>query len=176
MAVDRYRMPAPWGAIELCAEDGELCGVRPLLESVPAPSSAPEGIAEMMETIEGLLATPSATAPELRQRLFALAAFKRLTPFAQQVLAAASEIEPGAWLTYTELARAAGSPAGARAAGQALAHNPFPILIGCHRVCSAAERTHFDILKPETFRPKAYMGEAALAGVAQWLRLADLSL
>ena len=53
---------------------------------------------------------------------------------------------------------------------------PFPILIGCHRVCGASEKEAFDILHPESFKPQAYLGCETLSPVAQWLRLADLSL
>ena len=36
--------------------------------------------------------------------------------------------------TYREMAAAAGSPRGARAAGNALGGNPIPIVVPCHRV------------------------------------------
>ncbi|HSM74186.1 MAG TPA: methylated-DNA--[protein]-cysteine S-methyltransferase, partial [Desulfobacterales bacterium] len=36
--------------------------------------------------------------------------------------------------TYREVAQAAGNPGAARAAGTALAKNPYPVLIPCHRV------------------------------------------
>jgi methylated-DNA-[protein]-cysteine S-methyltransferase len=37
-------------------------------------------------------------------------------------------------MTYSQLARAAGSPRGGRAAGRVMANNPFALLIPCHRV------------------------------------------
>ena len=40
----------------------------------------------------------------------------------------------GKVLTYSELAAAAGSPRAVRAAGQAMARNPVPIVVPCHRV------------------------------------------
>ena len=36
--------------------------------------------------------------------------------------------------TYSELAVAAGSPHAVRAAGNAMARNPIPIVVPCHRV------------------------------------------
>ncbi len=36
--------------------------------------------------------------------------------------------------TYREIAAAAGSPNGSRAAGNALGANPIPIIVPCHRV------------------------------------------
>ncbi len=40
----------------------------------------------------------------------------------------------GETISYGELAQLAGSPRAARAAGQAMRHNPIPIVIPCHRV------------------------------------------
>jgi O-6-methylguanine DNA methyltransferase len=44
---------------------------------------------------------------------------------------------PGSTVSYRELAEAAGSPAASRAVGQAMARNPFPIVVPCHRVLGA---------------------------------------
>jgi methylated-DNA-[protein]-cysteine S-methyltransferase len=57
-----------------------------------------------------------------------------LTPFQQKVLRAAARIPCGSVATYGGLARKIGSPRGARAVGNALGRNPFPLLIPCHRV------------------------------------------
>ncbi len=57
-----------------------------------------------------------------------------LTPFQQKVLRAAARIPYGRVDTYGGLARKIGSPRGARAVGNALGRNPFPLLIPCHRV------------------------------------------
>jgi len=58
-------------------------------------------------------------------------------PFHRKVLAAARRIPCGRTVTYGELARRAGSPRAARAAGQAMAHNPVPLIVPCHRVVAA---------------------------------------
>jgi methylated-DNA-[protein]-cysteine S-methyltransferase len=55
-------------------------------------------------------------------------------PFLLRVWRAAQAIPPGQTLTYGELARLAGSPRAARAVGRAMATNPWPILVPCHRV------------------------------------------
>lgn len=57
-----------------------------------------------------------------------------LTPFQRRILAALARVGPGRRTTYGALARAAGSPAAARAAGQAMRRNPVPLLLPCHRV------------------------------------------
>ena len=54
--------------------------------------------------------------------------------FHRAVLRACSKIRYGQTLTYSELATAAGRPRAIRAAGTAMARNPLPILIPCHRV------------------------------------------
>lgn len=67
----------------------------------------------------------------------ALLAKSELTAFQQRVLEVTAKIAPGERLTYGELARCTGSPGAARAVGTALARNPFPVLIPCHRVVRA---------------------------------------
>lgn len=58
----------------------------------------------------------------------------RLTPFQWQVLAAAMTIPLGETRSYKWVARKIGRPQAARAVGQALRKNPFPLIIPCHRV------------------------------------------
>ena len=53
--------------------------------------------------------------------------------FQRKVLLAEYGIPRGAVSTYQRIARHLGSPNGARAVGNALATNPFPIIIPCHR-------------------------------------------
>jgi methylated-DNA-[protein]-cysteine S-methyltransferase len=55
-------------------------------------------------------------------------------PFGRRVLRKTAAIPYGAHLSYAEVAAEAGSPRGARAAGNALGANPIPIVIPCHRV------------------------------------------
>ena len=55
-------------------------------------------------------------------------------PFFQKVWAEVKRIPYGETLTYAELAKRLGKPKAARAVGQALAMNPLPIIIPCHRV------------------------------------------
>ncbi|HEX8743656.1 MAG TPA: methylated-DNA--[protein]-cysteine S-methyltransferase [Thermoleophilaceae bacterium] len=57
-----------------------------------------------------------------------------LGPFARKVLGRTARIPYGKVSTYGEVAAAAGSPRASRAAGNALASNPIPIVIPCHRV------------------------------------------
>jgi methylated-DNA-[protein]-cysteine S-methyltransferase len=54
--------------------------------------------------------------------------------FTRRVLQRTARIPVGQTLTYREVAADAGSPAGSRAAGNALGSNPIPIVVPCHRV------------------------------------------
>lgn len=55
------------------------------------------------------------------------------TPFQRRVLLAESRIPRGWTSTYGRIARHVGRPRAARAVGTALARNPFPVVIPCHR-------------------------------------------
>jgi methylated-DNA-[protein]-cysteine S-methyltransferase len=54
--------------------------------------------------------------------------------FGRRVLERTARIPYGEVSTYRDIAAAAGSPRGARAAGNALGANPIPIVVPCHRV------------------------------------------
>jgi methylated-DNA-[protein]-cysteine S-methyltransferase len=55
-------------------------------------------------------------------------------PFGRQVLEACRRIEFGRTMTYAGLAGQLGRPHAARAVGNALAANPVPLIVPCHRV------------------------------------------
>jgi len=57
-----------------------------------------------------------------------------LSPFQQKVYKAAMKVPYGTVDTYGNLARRIGCPKGARAVGGALAKNPFPLVVPCHRI------------------------------------------
>lgn len=63
-----------------------------------------------------------------------------LPPFRRHVLEVVRTIPAGETMSYGEVAEAVGSPGAARAVGQALGRNPFPIVIPCHRVLAAGGR------------------------------------
>jgi O-6-methylguanine DNA methyltransferase len=56
------------------------------------------------------------------------------TPFVRAVLLKTAQIPRGQVRTYSWVAREIGHPAAVRAVGTALANNPIPVLIPCHRV------------------------------------------
>jgi O-6-methylguanine DNA methyltransferase len=89
--------------------------------AVPAASALP-GLAEALRSGRG---------DRLRYDLRGVSGFQAV------VLAATLRIPPGEVRTYGELAAELGKPRAARAVGQALARNPVPVLVPCHRVVAA---------------------------------------
>ena len=57
--------------------------------------------------------------------------------FHQRVWRALAEIPAGSTISYGEMARRAGEPGAAQAAGVALNRNPIPLILPCHRVVGA---------------------------------------
>lgn len=94
-----------------------------------------------------------------------------MTPFRREVYAAARRIPRGTLATYAELGKAAGSPNGARAVGRAMATNPWPLVVPCHRVVGSegdltgfsapgGTRTKAELLRIEGYVPPASSGPA----------------
>ena len=88
-------------------------------------------IAELVEQVQRLLLGETVT---LSLEWLAL---EHCSPFQRRVFLADYRIPRGQVTTYGLLARYLGVPGGARAVGGALAHNPFPIVIPCHRVIAS---------------------------------------
>jgi methylated-DNA-[protein]-cysteine S-methyltransferase len=65
---------------------------------------------------------------------------EQCTTFQRMVLLAESEVPRGWVTTYARIARNLGIHDGARAVGNALAQNPFPIIIPCHRAIRSDSR------------------------------------
>ena len=57
--------------------------------------------------------------------------------FDRRVYALARSIRPGTTLSYGEIAERLGDPTLSRDVAQALAHNPFALIVPCHRVLAA---------------------------------------
>ncbi len=61
-------------------------------------------------------------------------ALDRCPPFHKKVYKKLMNVPYGKTVTYAELARMAGNPKASRAVGSAMAKNPLPLIIPCHRV------------------------------------------
>ena len=63
-----------------------------------------------------------------------------LPPFHARVYEASRKVKSGTTVSYGELATRAGSPGASRAVGQAMARNPFFVVVPCHRVAASAKK------------------------------------
>ncbi|WP_372672942.1 methylated-DNA--[protein]-cysteine S-methyltransferase [Amycolatopsis kentuckyensis] len=63
--------------------------------------------------------------------------FSAVPEFNRRAYEVARAIPPGKTLTYGDIAHRLGRPGSAQAVGQAMGHNPFPIIVPCHRVLAA---------------------------------------
>jgi len=121
------------GLVRLAYLDGDAedAVLEDLAERVsPRVLSAPRRLDEPRRELEQYF--------EGRRRRFELPLDWRLTGgFGRRVLEATAAIPYASVRSYREVAAAAGSPRGSRAAGNALGHNPLPIIVPCHRVLHA---------------------------------------
>lgn len=92
-------------------------------EAVPAPA-----IAAIVEAMQRLLAGEHVDLRDVPLDLTPIDDFRR------RVYAVTRAIAPGRVLTYGAVAERVGADGSARAVGQALGANPFPIVVPCHRV------------------------------------------
>jgi len=136
-------MTVPIGSLVLCAHKGCLSGVTILdpaavTDLPPAhalPGADPDRVVLMQaqEQLEQYFAG--------QRRCFHLPIdLSGLPPFTRRVLETLQAVPFGASITYGELAVRAGTPRAARAVGQAMAANPLPIIIPCHRVLAVGGR------------------------------------
>lgn len=113
--------------VQLDFDAGRLVSVRitdrpdPATSLSPAAQRALELVARHLETgREDLRAIP--------------VDFGALPPFHRRTLELLRDVPPGRPTTYGELARRLGEPGASRAVGGAMAANPMPIVVPCHRV------------------------------------------
>ena len=86
------------------------------------------------DAIDGMTAVMAGQARDLRDVPLDQ---RGIDDFRQAVYAATRDIPAGTTRSYGEVAKAIGLPDGARDVGTALARNPFPIIVPCHRVVAA---------------------------------------
>lgn len=110
---------------------------------LPKARRRAEDIVQMNFPGASLLSCPQIT--ELGERLqsflageaiefeLTLLALERYSEFQRKVLVAEHGVPRGWVSTYGRIAKSLGSPQAARAVGNGLARNPFPVIIPCHR-------------------------------------------
>ncbi len=129
-----------WGphgivAVQLPQPDEQQTRTRLLHRAPDAEEMAPP--LAIAEAIAAMVALLGGEARDLRGIVLDLAG---VPEFNQKVYAIAREIPPGATLTYGDIARRLGGVALSRDVGQALGHNPCPIVVPCHRVLAAGAK------------------------------------
>ncbi|MCS6983523.1 MAG: methylated-DNA--[protein]-cysteine S-methyltransferase [Leptospiraceae bacterium] len=78
----------------------------------------------------------------------------KLSPFLENVYRALNKIPYGKTVTYGELGLMAGYTHAGRAVGQAMAKNPIPVFIPCHRVVACSSLGGYT---PDPFLKKALL-------------------
>jgi methylated-DNA-[protein]-cysteine S-methyltransferase len=131
---------SPRGLVRIqLPEDGPEATLRRLVATVALPdgggSTTPPAVVQA--AINRIIRHLTGKEAGLERILLDL---EGIPPFHRKVYEAARRIASGTILTYGELAANAGSPMGARAVGQAMAKNPVPIVVPCHRVIAASGR------------------------------------
>ena len=127
-------------ALGRCAVRWTDAGISGVLLPTAAGRAGPrieDGVAVpsfVRDAIDGMVAVMAGEARDLRAIPLDDAAVDEVR---RAVYAATREIPPGATRSYGEVARAIGRPDAARDVGAALARNPFPIVVPCHRVVAA---------------------------------------
>jgi methylated-DNA-[protein]-cysteine S-methyltransferase len=125
--IDRLLLPDPDGTVS----DSRLRGSLPGRErSGRAPTAIRSVARRLARHLNGRLDRFEDVSLDL----------SRVSPFNRKVYRTLRGIEPGRTLTYGELAGRVGRPGAARAVGRAMATNPVPLLVPCHRVVGADRR------------------------------------
>jgi methylated-DNA-[protein]-cysteine S-methyltransferase len=131
-------------ALGTCAVSWSDAGITRILLPGAGPQAAPAGPARPAP--ESVLAAVAAIAQlldgERTDLRWVVLDESGIDAFRRDVYGAAREVPPGKTVSYGEIAHAIGKPDAPRAVGAALAENPFPIVVPCHRVLSAGGELH----------------------------------
>jgi methylated-DNA-[protein]-cysteine S-methyltransferase len=127
---------SPYGALLLAASEKGLCGVY-----FDRQKHSPKRGRDWRHAPENPhLARAKRQLAEYfagKRRDFDLELDPAGSSFQKRVWSAISRVPYGETITYGELARRSGFPAGARAAGAATGRNPIGIIVPCHRIVGA---------------------------------------
>jgi O-6-methylguanine DNA methyltransferase len=126
-----------WGesgitGVQLPEGSKEATRARLLVRFPDAAESRPPKV--VVRAVEGIVALLEGRGGDLSGVALDLTG---VPPFHAKVYALARAIPPGKTVTYGDLAAKAGAPGSARAVGQAMGKNPFPVVVPCHRVLAA---------------------------------------
>jgi methylated-DNA-[protein]-cysteine S-methyltransferase len=146
------------GVLGVQLPEGDAAATRARLmrlhpQAAEATGPPPSGV---QRAIDGIVALVSGKPEDLSDIDLDMAA---VSEFNRGVYEIARTIPPGETMTYGEIATRLGEPRASREVGQALGHNPFPLIVPCHRVLAAGGKLG---------------GFSARGGVATKLRLLDI--
>jgi methylated-DNA-[protein]-cysteine S-methyltransferase len=108
-----------------------------LLRAHPAARVQPPD-ADRQRILDDIVALLAGEPRDLRHARLDLSG---VSPFHQHVYQVVRAIPPGHTRSYGEVAELCGDRQAARAIGQAMARNPIPIIVPCHRVLAAGGRS-----------------------------------
>ncbi len=108
------------------SRDGFLAGLDPLARAERNPAAL-SGVIQQLQTYFERPASPFDLPLDLGG----------VTPFQRAALQLIRQIPAGTVWTYKQVAEQLDRPRASRAVGQAMARNPLPIIIPCHRVVGA---------------------------------------
>ena len=114
---------SPLGAITVEADDCFVTAVRFMCSSEQNPNAVTAlAVKELIEYFNG------------KRKSFTVRCNFGGTPFQNKVWSALCDIPYGETASYSDIAKAVGSPNACRAVGSANNKNPIPIIVPCHRV------------------------------------------
>jgi methylated-DNA-[protein]-cysteine S-methyltransferase len=124
------------GRCGICWTDAGVTGVE--LPSAatrgPSPIEAAAAPAFVRDAIAGIQAVLGGAPRDLGEVPIDE---RGIDAFRRRVYAATRDIRPGTTATYGQIARTIGEPDAARDVGTALARNPLPVIVPCHRIVAA---------------------------------------
>jgi methylated-DNA-[protein]-cysteine S-methyltransferase len=128
-----YTIKTPLGKISIRVEEGlpaciTFAGEEAICEAGQSPP--PPAVEELIKAMKTYFSGGEVDSSMAE----ALIAYIDVTPFEEAVFREVAGIPPGKTASYGEVAEMAGHPRAARAVGNVMHSNPFPIIIPCHRV------------------------------------------
>lgn len=130
------RLRTPLGTVVAIAAGGALTGLH-FEGGRHAPPIAPEWREDPYASPLRECAEQLADYFAGKRQCFDLPVAPRGTSFQQRVWREIAKVPFGETISYAELARRAGAPGSARAAGAATGRNPLAIVVPCHRIVAS---------------------------------------
>lgn len=120
-------------ALELAWDNGVLVGTKIMWSDKRIPTGHTAAGKRMQQALTRYVAGAPVQWPRVPM------AFRELPDFTRTVLRTLMrEVGHGQTVSYGDLAALAGSPQAARAVGQIMANNNWPLIVPCHRVLDSA--------------------------------------